>query len=68
MKTILYAFFERMIFRRQRGAFSDEIFQAKEISFWVHGDLSKEATPTQKKKGDEIDDFVKVVVTVHPFR
>ena len=57
-----------MIFRRQRGAFSDEIFQAKEISFWVHGDLSKEgATPTQKK-GDEIDDFVKVVVTVHPFR
>ena len=32
------------------------------------GDLSKAATPTQKKKGDEIDDFVKVVVTVHPFR
>jgi hypothetical protein len=28
----------------------------------------RRATPTQKKKGDEIDDFVKVVVTVHPFR
>jgi hypothetical protein len=39
-----------MIFRRQRGAFSDEIFQAKEISFWVHGDLSKEAGDAHTKK------------------
>ena len=31
------------------------------------GDLSKRRR-THKKKGDEIDDFVKVVVTVHPFR
>jgi len=55
-----------MIFRRQRGAFSDEIFQAKEISFWV--EIFQKRRRPHKKKGDEIDDFVKVVVTVHPFR
>jgi len=42
-------------FRRKRSLFgSMEIFQ-------------KRRRP-HKKKGDEIDDFVKVVVTVHPFR
>jgi hypothetical protein len=56
-----------MSFRRQRrGAFSDEILQAKEISFWWRSFKSGDAHT--KKKGDEIDDFVKVVVTVHPFR
>jgi len=40
-----------------------------ERDLFLGGDLSKEAGDAHtKKKGDEIDDFVKVVVTVHPFR
>ena len=46
-----------MIFRRQSGAFSDEILSG-ERDLFLGGDLSKEATPTQKK-GDEIDDFLR---------
>ena len=42
--------------RRKRSLFgSMEIFQ-------------KRGRRPHKKKGDAIDDFVKVVVTVHPFR
>ena len=40
--------------RRKRSLFGVEIFQKRRLP--------------HKKKGDEIDDFVKVVVTVHPFR
>ena len=40
--------------------------QAKEISLLV--EIFQKRRRPHKKKGDEIDDFVKVVVTVHPFR